>query len=206
MAKNKNNRQTRIIQIIFASIIMLSIILALAGQQAGTNSDRPAPSESPVNTGTMPPRPFNEGSPVSPDEFNRAAVIKFDKVSINAYVADNDRTRTGGLSEWPQLGEKQGMLFVFDDYRARNFWMKGMQFPLDFIWIRNKKVADITHNVQHPPKDAEDHQINRAGTGEFVNMVLEVNGGFARKHDIKVGDTIDIQYIYKVDPDTGVKK
>ena len=45
-----------------------------------------------------------------------------------------------------------GMLFVFPDASPRSFWMKGMRFCLDIIWIEDGIIAagdDIDHASDH---------------------------------------------------------
>ncbi len=80
------------------------------------------------------------------------------------------------------------MLFVFDRPGRHGFWMKGMNFPLDFIWINGGRVAQITENVP-APKNGE-APLSLAPQVE-VDTVLEVNGGFAGKYQIKVGDKVE---------------
>ena len=56
-------------------------------------------------------------------------------VTFAAEIANTGELRTKGLSERDALDSETGMLFIFDDGRASAFWMKGMRFPLDFVWI-----------------------------------------------------------------------
>lgn len=91
-----------------------------------------------------------------------------------------------GLSGRSFLPEKQGMLFIFEKPDFYGFWMKGMEFGLDFIWILGDEVVEITENIKPedfpPPKSLIPTQ--------KVDKVLEVNDGFAAKFKIKVGDKI----------------
>jgi len=101
-------------------------------------------------------------------------------------VADTDQKRAQGLSGRDSLSENQGMLFVFSYPDYYSFWMKNMNLPLDFVWISNKQIVEITQNVQ-----PQDYQPPRILTPQQkVEMVLEINAGQAEKLNLKVGDKI----------------
>lgn len=115
--------------------------------------------------------------------------VKFDTVTVSAEVADEVLERAKGLSGREGLGEKEGMLFKFDEYGFYYFWMKDMLFPIDMIWIRDNKVVDVTHNAPFPVGDEQPASFSPQ---EIVNYVLEVNAGFAREHGIQEGDMVTI--------------
>src|SRR3989344_6075059 len=50
-------------------------------------------------------------------------------------VAKTGIEKTRGLSGRPGLKEREGMLFLYATPQRSSFWMKGMSFSLDFIWI-----------------------------------------------------------------------
>lgn len=101
-------------------------------------------------------------------------------------VADTDQKRARGLSGRDSLSQNRGMLFVFSYPDHYSFWMKDMNLPLDFIWIANKQIVEITRNVRpqdfQPPKTLTPK--------EKIDMVLEINAGLAEKLNIKIGDKI----------------
>jgi len=101
-------------------------------------------------------------------------------------IADTQAKMEKGLSGRNSLPENQGMLFLFKEPNFYGFWMKGMNFPLDFIWIRENEVVETTENVKpedfQPPKNLLPK--------EKVDKVLEVNAGFVEKSKIKIGDKI----------------
>jgi hypothetical protein len=83
------------------------------------------------------------------------------------------------------------MLFLYNIKRPAVFWMKGMRFPLDIIWIADGKVVQIDKQAPHEPGVA-DPDLKRYISNEPVDAVLEVNAGFAEKNGIKVGDPVVI--------------
>jgi len=70
--------------------------------------------------------------------------------------------------------------------------MKGISFPLDFVWIKDDKIVDILENIKPPQKDQPDSQIPIYSSKVEVDKVLELNGGTVQRLNIKVGDTIKI--------------
>ncbi len=89
------------------------------------------------------------------------------------------------------LLEREGMLFVFPQEEVYNFWMKNMRISLDMIWVSpDKRIVDIKEAV--PPCIQEPCEIIRPGTKALY--VVEVVSGFAKKHKLKVGDSIKFKY------------
>lgn len=104
---------------------------------------------------------------------------------ISAEVVKTPGAHAKGLSGRKSLGENQGMLFIFDRPDKLTFWMRGMQFPLDFIWISGNEIRDLSPNVpaSYPglltPK-------------EEVDKVLEVNAGVINRYNVQIGNKVII--------------
>lgn len=111
---------------------------------------------------------------------------------IKVEVADTASKRSKGLGGKQSLGENEGMLFVFDKTDKHPFWMKGLIFPLDFIWIKNDKVVDLLPNIPPPEKGQADSSLPIYSSKEEVDKVLEVNAGTILKLNIKVGDSVKL--------------
>lgn len=108
---------------------------------------------------------------------------------FNIEIADTELKQQQGLSGRSQLADLSGMLFVFSKPDKHQFWMKDMNFALDFIWIRGGKVVQINTNVL-PPSQTQDHpQIVDAEVK--IDQVLEVAAGTVDKYGIKVGDIVE---------------
>lgn len=87
-------------------------------------------------------------------------------------IAKTQGEREKGLGERDNLCDTCSMLFVFerDDWYA--FWMKGMRFPLDIVWLKDDVVISLEHRI---PADS-----SRVFLPENpVNRVLELNAGEA---------------------------
>jgi uncharacterized protein len=105
------------------------------------------------------------------------------KVTVQAEAVRTPERLYLGLSYRTDLPEGRGMLFLMPNQEVQTFCMRGMRLPLDLIWISAGRVAGITRNV--PPTFPGD-----LTSPAPVNQVLEVPGGFADRHGIKVGDPV----------------
>lgn len=111
--------------------------------------------------------------------------------SLRVEVADTDEERSQGLSGLDSLPESQGMLFDFRDSADRrpSFWMKGMKFDIDIIWIKDNKVVGLTKNLQ-PPLTNDYLPSYRAP--EEIDYVLEVNAGWTDKTNTQPGTPVGL--------------
>lgn len=126
--------------------------------------------------------------PMKSDMKTAKMIIKNQTFTVE--IAQSNSQRERGLSYRPNLGKYDGMLFSFESPGLYPFWMKEMKFPLDFIWIKDNQVMDLTESVFAPSSIGG--QITVVTPKEPVNAVLEVNSRVIRLLDIKKGDTITI--------------
>jgi uncharacterized membrane protein (UPF0127 family) len=114
---------------------------------------------------------------------NPFAWVTVGQVGVKAEVVRSPGKVYLGLGRRQELPEGRGMLFIMPRMEVQNFCMRGMQFPIDIIWITQGKIVGVEKNVS--PKFTGTHC-----SPEPVNYVLEVPGGFADRHGIKVGDPV----------------
>ena len=124
---------------------------------------------------------------------NRQSIVSINDTKIKVDIADTKEKRTKGLGGREKLASDEGMLFVFERQDKYPFWMKGLKFPLDFIWIRDDSVVDIIQNAQIPDEGASDESLPIYLPREPIDKVLEVNTGVVDILKIKVGDTIKLE-------------
>ena len=84
------------------------------------------------------------------------------------------------------------MLFVFERPAHHAFWMKGMLFPLDLIWIENGTVVHIERDAPHFPPSTSDLSLPIYAPAAPATYVLEVNAGFTALHGIEVGSQVEL--------------
>ena len=119
--------------------------------------------------------------------------IEINGNKLKVEIADTDSKRNKGLGGRDSLALDEGMLFIYAKASSHPFWMKGMRFPLDFIWINGGKVVDLTLGVLPPVSQAKDADLPIYSSKSEADKILEVNTGVIQKLNIKVGDTIKFQ-------------
>lgn len=115
--------------------------------------------------------------------------LKIGSKTIQVEVADSKNEIIQGLSGRKSLPQGQGMYFELERRQIAHFWMKDMNFPLDIIWIDEEKVAGFVENAPVPIGS----DIPTFNSKVEVTKVLEVNAGFVKENNIKVGDRIAFQ-------------
>ena len=108
--------------------------------------------------------------------------------TIQVEIADNNEERVTGLMFREELCENCGMLFIFDDSEPRSFWMKDTLIPLDMIFIdENYEIVNIKHATPCLEGSCMTYD-----SGMKAKYVLELNGRFTDKNNIKIGDKLEI--------------
>ncbi|HUH28606.1 DUF192 domain-containing protein [Gelidibacter sp.] len=105
--------------------------------------------------------------------------------TLDIEIADDEYKTQTGLMYRDEMGELQGMLFVFPDEDLRSFYMKNTHIPLDIIYIdANKKIVSFQKNAQ--PNNESSLPSNVP-----AKYVLEINAGLADQWQLAVGDKIE---------------
>lgn len=106
---------------------------------------------------------------------------------IDIEIAETNERRHIGLMFREKMEENQGMLFIFQDNEEQGFYMKNTLIPLDIIFIDSKKqIIKIYKNTTPLSEES-------LPSGKPALYVVEVNGGFTNKFNIKEGDYIDFK-------------
>ncbi|MCF7820429.1 MAG: DUF192 domain-containing protein [Candidatus Pacebacteria bacterium] len=92
-----------------------------------------------------------------------------------------------GLSHREALDQDKGMIFIFPDKKTRTFVMREMNFPLDIIFLKDKKVINIE---QANLEIAKDNNLREYKSQDESNMVVEINQGLSKKCEIKTDTTL----------------
>lgn len=121
--------------------------------------------------------------------YEQRIIVKIGQQEIKAEVASTPARHYQGLSGREAICADCGMLFDFSDYGPKSFVMRNMKFPLDIIFIDDGIIRNIAANLQ--PEGANPQRIYESGGA--ANQVLEVNGGYCEKYNIKPGDKIWIK-------------
>jgi len=123
-----------------------------------------------------------------------ARIIFNNEVEIRAEVLKTLPEKIKGLSGRKKILPDEGALFVYQEPGFYNFWMKGMNFAIDIIWLipddKQKgifKVVDITPEIS--PASFPQTFSSKIPS----QYILEVKAGFSKENDIKIGSKVKIQ-------------
>lgn len=129
-------------------------------------------------------------------------IVTLGNKEIKVEIAKTVYQKTKGLMFRKELEKNTGMLFIFDNEARHAFWMANTYIPLDIIWIsKDKKIVHINENT--PPCDSSNSDNIAIKTiqnmknsctlytpKEKALYVLEVNAGWLKENNIKLGDKI----------------
>ncbi|PHQ29539.1 DUF192 domain-containing protein [Leeuwenhoekiella nanhaiensis] len=105
-------------------------------------------------------------------------------VSLSIELAETAYEIETGLMYRESMEPNQGMLFIFEDERPHNFYMKNTYIPLDLFFItKDQKIATIIKNAKPLDESSLPSEVP-------VQYVLEVNAGAAAQWNIQEGDSI----------------
>jgi len=121
-------------------------------------------------------------------------IVTIGDTSWSIEVADTPEAQRLGLSGRDSLHDRSGMLFMFDQGLAVKFWMVGMEFPLDFIWISEHCV--VLEVISDVPILATSQERSAAPTywsSVPSKYTLEINAGQAARYNIQPGDKVRLE-------------
>ena len=129
------------------------------------------------------------GSEESAEDFNLRRVTLPDGTVVRVETMVNQVDMTKGMMFRNSLPEGRGMLFIHREPGKNAYWMYQVKIPLDLIWMDvNGNVTEIVENA--PPCDKVASQCPTYGGQTESQIVLELPGGYARKHGVQVGSVI----------------
>jgi hypothetical protein len=137
------------------------------------------------HTGGTPTTPATAAPPLP------TTSLRYAGGSITVEVAKTEPDRERGLGYRDALAASTGMLFDLEQAVVPAFWMKGMRFPLDMVWIsEDKRVVAVAADVPPEPGVA-DARLRRYSPGAATRYVLELNAGDAARLGLHAGDQLD---------------
>jgi uncharacterized membrane protein (UPF0127 family) len=155
-------------------LVCVAVALALAASCGGGDAGS-----------SMEPRTAQSGLPL--------VEVRYHGGTLQVEYANTPQAHARGLGERDALAPDSGMIFDLGSDRIPRFWMKGMRFPLDMIWIAaDGRIAGITADVQ-PQPGALDSELRYYSPDVAVRYVLEVNAGASRRLGLAPGETLSFE-------------
>ena len=119
---------------------------------------------------------------------NKPPIAVLNNHKVELLIAASQKDKEIGLSVYKNLPINQGMLFPFGRPAYYSFWMKNMKFPIDIIYLSNKKVVTIFENIEAPASKNSSLPIYVPNSP--ADTVLEIDAGLSKKYNLKIGDKI----------------
>ncbi len=143
-----------------------------------------------TDAGVSPSRPGSLQLPPKPDGPHVRIDAAAGVVHVAVEVAKTPQERRQGLMYRTELGEHDGMVFLFERDQDHTFWMQNTLISLDMIFITaDFRVAGVVHRAE--PKTTTQRSV-----GKPSRYVLEVNGGYARAMGITEGDRVTFERVF----------
>jgi uncharacterized membrane protein (UPF0127 family) len=118
------------------------------------------------------------------DSYSKTKISASGK-EMTAYVADTeDKAREGLMFVKPEeLGEDEGMLFVFPSASFKSFWMKNTLIPLDIAYLDSR--GTVINILTMKPLDESSYPSDAP-----AKYALEAHAGWFARNGIVPGDKI----------------
>lgn len=119
--------------------------------------------------------------------------IEIGSERIYVEVAKTKDQRIRGLSGRTSMGASQGMIFIFENPKILNFWMKGTLIPLTLIYIDEEyRIFQI---INMEPEEKRRGGYRLFPSSKPSRYALEVPQDWMKGRSIKVGMKVDISSI-----------
>ena len=102
--------------------------------------------------------------------------------------------RSRGLGYRPGLLAGTGMLFLELEPQVQSFWMKGMRFCLDIVWIEGGQIVGAAEDACPSAPGTPDRALPRFVSPVPVSAVLEVPAGWLAANGYGVGTPVDFPF------------
>ncbi len=119
------------------------------------------------------------------------AWVQIRDTRVSVEIPQNSEAQARGLGHRDSLAWDHGMLFVYPDARFLGFWMKGMRFDIDMVWILDGRIVQISHRVPHVESPGGPWPGIRPDS--LADQVLEVPAGYAASHRWRTGDRVQVE-------------
>jgi uncharacterized membrane protein (UPF0127 family) len=114
--------------------------------------------------------------------------VRIAGASLKAEVAATQASRERGLGGRACIPADRAMLFDFGQPGFYAFWMKGMRFPIDIVWVgTNHRVVTAVRNLA--PASFPKEFVNHGGQARWV---LELKANTVRRLHVRRGTPVVI--------------
>ena len=120
----------------------------------------------------------------------QTAEITVGGVPVTVELAYLQADTSLGLGYREGLAPGTGMLFLFAEPAPRSFWMRGMQFCIDIVWIESGVIEGAAERVCPEPPGTADVDLSSYVSPVPVTYVLEVPAGWLDANGLGAGSPV----------------
>lgn len=120
------------------------------------------------------------------------AEITVGDIPVTVEVAITPEEQALGLGYRNGLDSNRGMLFVFQEPAEVSFWMDGMRFCLDIVWIANGEITGAAEDICPEPPGTDKSDLRSYPSDGPVTHVLEMPAGWLAAHGLGTGTPVEI--------------
>lgn len=161
-------------------------------------------AEAPSSHSILDTVPISEGAlddiSTSDDSPQKSAILSIGQSVFSVELAVTEEERQLGLGGRKVIGSDAGMLFLFPGADFHGIWMKGMQFPLDIIWLASPPAKGGEQNLSETfvVVDMKENVLPETYPTVFLptkkaSYVLEIGAGKARTSGITIGSVFTLK-------------
>lgn len=132
-------------------------------------------------------------------EGRATASITVGDTTLDVDLAISPYEQMLGLGYRNGLEPGTGMLFVGNREEVKTFWMKGMRFCLDIIWIADGQIMGAAENACPDPVGTADVDRARYSSEVPVTHVLEMPAGWMQEQGYGPGTPVDLSDVPQPD-------
>lgn len=139
----------------------------------------------------------NTQSPLEPAQNNKQ--VKVDRPQLvlkgqifDLEVMDTPAKQREGLSGRDALASDQAMVFVFDQAKIMDFWMKDMKFNIDLLWVKDNEIVAWEKNMLAPDPNLPDNKLQHYTSPFPVDKVIELPSGTIDSLSLKLNDKVEL--------------
>lgn len=163
-------------------ILLLVILVVVIALLASGDGSKPKPA--PVN-------PRVQATACGP--YRKDGVVTINNHLINVEIAYDSKAKEKGLAGRPCIEANWGMFFDLGHDGQYAFWMKGMNFPIDIIWINSAhNIATFEDNIQ-PSTYYSKNPYFENDPQHLARYVLEIKGGQSKQLGLDLGTAVHFQ-------------
>lgn len=159
-----------------ARVLLFTILLSLAAPVATSAQEQ------------VTPPPWRRDLP----DGRQSATIVVGETELTVDLAIDPWEQTLGLGYRNGLEPGTGMLFINDTATNQTFWMKGMRFCLDIIWVVDGQIVGAAENACPDPPGTLDANRARYHSLQPVTHILEVPAGWLQEHGYGPGTPVEL--------------